>query len=325
MDAWWDVVLLAVGGVAGVFVMMNCKTSRSDGVPVATHPYRTMLSILMPTRNGSVVYFDQYVRAEELVRYIREAREHFHCDVTHCVVGAAALALFEAPVMNRFIAGNRLYQRKGVWLTFSMKRKKLGKTAKVSAVKQLVAEDLCFRELCDEINAKINIERSDKRTYADKELALFLRLPRFVLRFAVKLLSWFDFYHLLPRSFIENDPMFTSTFIANLGSLGLKSAYHHLFEWGTCPVFLTVGSIEDRAVVEKGQVVVRQMLQVRITYDERVDDGLNAGLGFEALRRVIEDPYHYFGCVKADKSDSYALSEGTAPRDPSDDTESLNC
>ena len=100
---------------------------------------------------------------------------------------------------------------------------------------------------------------------------------------AIRLFYWLDYHNCLPGAFINADVMYTSGFIANLGSLKMKAGYHHLYEWGTCPLFLMFGKIEDRAMVEEGEVVARKVLHIRFSFDERVDDGLNAGKGINAL------------------------------------------
>ena len=122
----WHIILIAVVGVwALLWLLINMKTSRSDGTFMKkVHPYRRMLSYVMPGRNESVVYFDDYVKADALLDYIKRTRDDaFHVDVTHLVVAAAGLGIRHNPKMNQFIAGQRIYQRNHVALTFSMKRK----------------------------------------------------------------------------------------------------------------------------------------------------------------------------------------------------------
>jgi hypothetical protein len=209
--------------------------------------------------------------------------------------------------MNRFTVGNRLYDRKGRYITFTMKRQKLNQKAKISAVKTHVPDGFNFRDLASSINQKIGVERSDKVTYTDKELSLFLKLPRPLLRLGINLFKNLDYFNLLPGGFIHPDPMYTSIFVANLGSLGMRAGFHHLYEWGNCPAFMMVGKIEDRPVVEDGKVVVQKTMHIRWTYDERIDDGLTSSYGMAAARKLLEDPYTYLGCIKEDGSDVRAI------------------
>lgn len=294
--------LLAFSALFLLFILINCKTSRSDGTLVpGVHPYRVMLGHITPKRNEAIVYFDCYVRAEKLLAYIAEAKKHTEVDVTHCLVGAVSQALVENPRMNRFVAGRRLYQRRERQVTFSAKRKRLDREAKLAAIKINLGPDAesseTFKALCARINSQIGEERSERPTYLDRELGLLTSIPRPILLRGVQLFFWLDHHNLLPKSFIDNDAMFTSVFIANLGSLGMDPGYHHLYEWGNCPVFITAGRIAERPAVVDGQLVVEKSLHLRFSYDERIDDGLNARFGIDAIKRILEDPFTHLGSL----------------------------
>src|SRR5690606_18097058 len=121
---------------------------------------------------------------------------------------------------------------------------KKNKKAKLSAVKKNLDPSWTFRDLCENLQTEINVERSGKRTYADKEFDVFRLLPRPLMVGAQKFISLLDYYNLLPGGFIAGDGMYTSMFIANLGSVGMGPGYHHLYEWGNCPLFMMAGKIE---------------------------------------------------------------------------------
>ena len=300
--------MIAVLVLLLVWVLLTLKTSRSDGQLVKQlHPYRKMLFHIMPSKTESVVFYEETLRAETLLAYTEKSRALFQADLNHLLVAATGVALRENPEMNRFIRGCRLYQRSGVWLTFSMKRKKLEKESRVAAVKLEIDGTENFEELSKRINGLVDIERSSALTYADRELGFFAKVPRPILRGCVGLFSFLDYFNLLPGSFIEKDGLYTSAFIANLGSLGMKAGYHHLFEWGNCPVFITLGEIEERAVIEEGAVVVGKVLPIRITYDERIDDGLTAKGAVASLKRILSEPQLHLGCIAEDGSDRFAL------------------
>ncbi|MFT4626286.1 MAG: hypothetical protein ACI8PZ_004963 [Myxococcota bacterium] len=308
MTVWW---IAAAVVVVVVWMVAEAKTSRPDGTLCRVHPYRRVLAFILPTRDGSTVYFDSYVDAEALLAYLDEAGPAFGANVTHATVAAVATGLAENPRMNRFTSGYRLYQRRGRWITFSMKRKRMNKEAKVSAVKLEMRDDDTFRTLCERMGGHIEVERSDKKTYADKEFQLFELLPRPVFWIAVRALRLVNYFNLLPAGFIESDAMHTSVFVANLGSLGMGAGYHHNYEWGTCPLFMMVGQIEDRVVPWNGEPAVRPTLHLRYTYDERIDDGLTARFGIETVKRVLEDPRTFLGCLAEDGADARRLAEPT--------------
>lgn len=310
---WYILLVLFV-----VWVLLQRKTSRKDGTYLGgIHKYRRLMQFIMRTRAESIVYYDVYVKAEPMLDYIKQIRARFHADVTHCLVAATSYTLKKNPEMNRFTLGRRLYQRKGVWVTFSMKRKKLDKKSKLATVKKEIPADFSFEDLCRSVQSEIDLQRSEKKTYHDKEYDLLTAIPRPILNIGTRLIWWLDYNNILPYSFIEGDGMYTSAFLANLGSLKMKAAYHHLFEWGNCPVFIMAGQIEDRPVVRDGEVVVEKSLHMRITYDERIADGLTASHGIDAVRKVLEDPAHYLGCLAEDGSDQFPIGEP-----PEDETDS---
>ena len=47
---------------------------------------------------------------------------------------------------------------------------------------------------------------------------------------------------------------------------------------------------KDRAVVENGQIVIRPMNYLAMSYDHRIIDGREAVLGLVAMKEALEDP-----------------------------------
>lgn len=296
MPTTWIVIVTVLFVLSLLWLFLQSKTSRPDGKLASVHPYRRMMPVIMPTRNESVVYFEHFIDATRLLEYLEEHRATLQCNISHVIVAAVAAGFHAHPRLNRFVVGQRIYQREGVWLSFSMKRAKLNAQAKIATVKLEVPAQMSLASLCEAVNAKINYERSDEETYLDKELSLFFKLPHFILARAAKLLFWANDKNLLPASFIRDDSMFTGAFVANLGSLGMDSGFHHLYEWGTCPLFIMVGKIRPHTFYdEEGSAQTKPALHIRFTYDERVEDGLSAGRGLEAMARSLEDPASVFG------------------------------
>ena len=306
----WLYIGIACGAFVLLWLLLELKRGRPDGKLLKTiHPYRQMLPFVMPGRNESIVFYDDYVKAEPFLAYIRKCREKFHVDITHLLVNAVTHGLRQVPQMNQFVAGQRLYARDHVAITFSMKRKKLDKSAKLAAVKLRIKDEETFEQVCKRINRRIGVERSDAKTYTDKELSIFFKMPRFMVRWALSIVRWADYHNILPGAFIEGDGFFTSTFIANLGSVGMRAAFHHLYEYGTCPLFMMVGRIEDRPTVVDGKVVPQKTLHVRWSYDERIDDGLTSRFGMDACKDALENPEKIFGCIEDFAKDTTASEE----------------
>ena len=89
-------------------------------------------------------------------------------------------------------------------------------------------------------------------------IGMSLMLPSILLRIGLWAIRWLDSVNLLPYAFTRPDPMYASLFVANLGSVKLESAFHHLYEYGNIPVFAAIG--RNKKVVdvdENGQVKLR--------------------------------------------------------------------
>lgn len=257
---------------------------------------RAILPFLNRSRAESVVYFEQEIDVTDTFNLIEElrAKHKVHVTFLHLLLMASANVIGQRPRLNRFVAGRRLWQRKGIWLTFSAKREKSDSGA-VVAVKRKVEPNLSLGQMIALTKSAVADERSGKPTYVDKELGLFLAFPVFVVDIAVRLLRALDHGGWLPRSFIDNDPLFSSMFIANLGSIGLDSGFHHLFEYGNITTFCAAGEAKwvlrpDLDSDDESAVRRRRVVTLRYTFDERVEDGLYAAKSLELLRAALEAP-----------------------------------
>ncbi len=273
---------------------------RADGDPiVGLHPVRRIMPFLMPTKNGAFVLFEQHVDVAPIRRVLdglnagRDAARPI--TLFHLVLRAIGLALTEFPRLNRFVVGSRLYQRRGVWLSFSAKQK-LERDAPIFTVKVPFEASEPLGTFVDRIATALGEGRSGRETATEREIKWFLRLPAPVLRAGVGLVRRLDAWSLLPPSFTAGDPLYASAFVANLGSVGLDAAFHHLYEYGTIPIFVTIGRLHRATVVlPDGSVGTREQVTLRYTYDERVEDGFYAARALEFLQRLLENPERLAG------------------------------
>lgn len=118
-----------------------------------------------------------------------------------------------------------------------------------------------------------------------------MRMPRFAIRAVIKAMEIWDFYIDTPKFIRGIDPMRASVMVANLGSVGMGAAYHHLFEWGTCSLFVALGQIRPSVCVgEDGAPAVRQQAEIRVAFDERVADGFQDARALARLADHLRDP-----------------------------------
>ncbi len=269
-----------------LFRRFDSKPSR--GVPA----YRRIVPFLMRGRNESAVYFEQTIDLSRTLPWIETYRSTHHTKITvfHVILASIARVLHERPKLNRFVSGRTLHDRDGVWISFAAK-KRMDDQAPLSVVKRRFDERESFAAMVAALHGDVRVARSDEKSSVDKELSVLLKLPTLALDGAVRLLRGLDFLGVAPQSLLADDPMYTSVFVANLGSINVDAAYHHLYEYGNCPLFVTIGRVERAPVVtDDDELAVRSVVTLKFTYDERVEDGLYCARAIELLRGYVADP-----------------------------------
>ncbi len=261
----------------------------ANGVPA----YRRFMPALMPTRTGSTVYLDQVFEVDPAMRFVastRAAHPDLHPTLFHVVLWALGRMFDRHPHLNRFVSGGRLYDRDGIWISFTVKTE-LSDDGTLVEVKHQCDPAQPFADFVRDIETSVTAARSGAaEDLTDKELGLFLHLPPLLRRGVVCLAEAANALNLLPRSLIDGDPFFASVFVTNLGSVGIDAGFHHLYDYGTIPLFCAVGLVHDEVVARDGEPVVARVASLKFSYDERVEDGLYAARALQYLCAVLEDP-----------------------------------
>lgn len=250
-------------------------------------PVRRFMPFVSPRRNDSLVYFSQDVPVDAALAFVEEynrarPREE-RLTLFHLVLRSLAMVIEERPRLNRFVAGGRIWQRDGVWITFSAKLR-FDDDAPILTVKRRFEAEESLTRMVEQLQSSLRTGRSGRKTTSDREIGLLLRLPPFLTFALVRLVRVLDARGLLPGTMIENDPMYASAFVANLGSVGLEAGYHHLWEHGNIPIFCVVGKVKDDP---RG---AGRLMTLKFSYDERVEDGLYCARGLERLCEFLQHP-----------------------------------
>ena len=254
---------------------------------------------LMKTRTECYILHEQNYDVTRARKFLRAYNRAEGCPqaatLFHLYMWACARATHEMPILNRFISNKRLYQRHKCEISFAAKET-FERDAPFVTVKVELPENEGFAEYVDRIVRLTGENRrgedaQGKELAIRQELRLLDKLPGPLLSLAVWIGKVLDRYNLMPASMIENDPMYASVFLANLGSVGLDNTFHHLYEYGTVPIFGSMGAVGKKMFVNRrGEVEVRDGMQVRFTFDERVNDGYACAVALNVAKRFFEKP-----------------------------------
>lgn len=145
--------------------------------------------------------------------------------------------------------------------------------------------------ICSPINQRINdtIEKNSEPKHnnnTDKFASFMFSLPilPYLVMAIVRLL---DRCGLLPRALIDLSPFHTSMFITNLASINTTHIFHHVYEFGTTSVFLSVGkSIPNYLTGE----LDKKLMPISVVMDERICTGHDYALFNKTLQRFLKNP-----------------------------------
>ncbi len=121
-------------------------------------------------------------------------------------------------------------------------------------------------------------------------------LPWRLVRWFLNLGSWLVYGLNLNLGFLglPEDP-FGSVMVTNVGAMGIDVAWAPLVPYSRVPLLLAVGAVRDKPVVENGDVKVRPVLSVGVTFDHRLIDGVHAAQMSDEFKKCFAEPEKYLG------------------------------
>jgi len=266
---------------------------RIDGRQVRTaQVMEQVTAYFMPNRTGANNMFSESVEITELERYIRRKRKEglTGFSITHVVLAAYVRTVAKYPAINRFIAGQRIYSRGEDVVVCMTVKKELTAAAPDSLIKVHLHPADTAADVYRKFNEKVSEAKNEMETTADATVAGFMMIPRLILKFAIWLLKCLDYFGLVPEFLLEISPFHGSVYFTNVGSLGIKPVFHHLYDFGTVPAFCAFGRKRRAEEIKDGQIVERKYLDLTFNLDERICDGFYYASVIKYFIRLLGHP-----------------------------------
>lgn len=268
---------------------------RKDGRRVDAPGLQTVMAHLMPNRTDNEVYLNDTIDATELLKYL-EKRNAEHPDykttLFHCAITGLARMVRERPLMNRFIQGRRIYERNEISLSFVCKRRFTDHSEEALMV--LVPKDT---DVLDTISKKIigDVHETRKSEHStggvDALLDSFKKIPRPILMLIIRIIRWMDFWGINPDFITAGDPNYTTILCSNLGSIKCPAVYHHLNNYGTNSIMITIGTLhKEEILMPDGHKEIRDVVDIGATLDERIADGFYFARSLKLIRHIFAHP-----------------------------------
>lgn len=265
---------------------------RSDGRKLKTvPPFFRVIPCVMLERNDAQVYFKQDIKLKELDEYIdRKAKEGIKLSYMNIIYAAIVRIIAERPYLNRFAMNGSLYARNQIFVSLAIKKSFADEGQETTIKLPFTGTENIF-----EIKEKLDKAIEQNKDYStsnntDALAKAFSIVPNGFIRAAFKLLKFLDKHGAVPKSIISASPFHTSVFLTNVGSLGIDSIYHHLYNFGTTSLFFAMGKKKKSYIYEDDEMHEEKCITIAFVGDERICDGYYYATSFKQLSKYLKKP-----------------------------------
>lgn len=266
---------------------------RYDGWRVTkVDPVFSVIPYILRTRIDAQNFFEERVPIENIEAFIKEHKAEMPgLSIMHVVIASLIRLVSQRPNLNRFVVWNKIFARNYINIALVVKRS-LTDDGEETLIKPYFQPTDTIYDVVNKINKELEENQLEgQENSSDKISKLLGLLPDFMMRFVVFLFIWCDKVGLLPRAIEQASPWHTSLFLTNIGSIGIESIYHHLYEFGNCSVFAAMGKKSDRHTVSRdGELKKYRSILLKFVVDERICDGFYYASSLRLLNKYLHNP-----------------------------------
>ncbi len=252
-----------------------------------------IMPLIFPNRCDNEAFISEKIDLTNLNAWLKEKNStnpEMKYTLFQTVVTAIMKTIILRPKMNRFYKGISLYQRNEVTAAFVIKIQFEDDSEEGLAIVR-ADEDDTLEDIRAKIQNYISGCRKGKKDDTTEQMDFLSKLPRFILKMVGAVVRFLDVRGMVPASLIKTDPYHASVVLSNLGSIKLKSGYHHLSNWGTTSVFCIIGEKKFSPFYDMdGNVTMRETVELGLTVDERIADGYYFSKTIKLFKKLLEDP-----------------------------------
>ena len=267
---------------------------RKDGRLIRSLPaFSRFIPYIMPTRNDATNFYEESMEVSDVDRCLRRLRVEGYkgIGILHFMIAAYIRLVSMLPGLNRFVVGRRIYAANDIVVVMTVKRSLAIDASETTIKVHFDPTDTIF-DVYRKLNEKIDeIKATDEHNNTEDVAEALSRLPRIILRLAIRILRMMDYFGWIPESLTEASPFHGSMIITDLGSLRIKPVYHHIYNFGTLPVFIAFGAKHHVYELDRhGNMVDKKYVDCKFSLDERTVDGHYYAQAFQAWRYIFEHP-----------------------------------
>ncbi|MBR2780418.1 MAG: hypothetical protein IKD81_03280 [Eubacteriaceae bacterium] len=262
---------------------------RKDGKRVRNvDPMYSLIPYFLVRRYDAMNTISLDIPLEPIQKYLNAQRKNGK-NISHLgiIIAAVLRATAEFPALNRFIVNRKIYARNE--FSVGMVVLKPGEANDTMNKIYFELEDDIFT-VQEKIDRYVEENRrADNENATDRIMRILLAIPGLI-RFAADILMFLDRHNLLPRAIIEASPFHATMGITNLASIRTNYIHHHIYDFGTMGMFVSMGNTELVPMNRGGINVLEKCIPLGVVMDERIASGHYFAAAFQRIRSYLKDP-----------------------------------
>jgi len=255
-------------------------------------PMFSVAPFILKSRVDSQVLFEIKVPIDKIETFIQANKADIpDLSIMHVVMAGLVRLMSQRPNLNRFVMWHKIFARNHVNFSIAIKRSMSDK-GEETIIKPYFLPTDTIQDIVKKTTSELKNSLKDTQDNSTDDLSkIFGFLPDFLLRSVVYILTLLDKVGLMPKMFNHASPFHASFFLTNLGSIGIESIYHHLYEFGTCSMFVAMGRKSKENIVEKdGEIKTQKSILLKFVLDERICDGFYYARSMRLLEKILSNP-----------------------------------
>lgn len=262
---------------------------RPDGIRVKkADPMYALIPYFLTKRYDAMNMITLDIPVEPMRKFINQKRKE-GIAISHLglVISAYLRTAAEFPMINRFIGNKNVYQHNDFTVSMVVLRPESGGDV-MSKINLDMDDDVITVQ--NKIDAFVTDNRENDDQALDKAMRVLLKIPG-LMGAAIAVLRFLDHHNMLPKALVKASPFHASLLISNLASIRTNHIYHHIYQFGSTSIGITMGNMREvPRRLRSGEVVHDRCIPLGVVTDERICSGHYFAMAFARLKDYLANP-----------------------------------
>jgi hypothetical protein len=251
-----------------------------------------VIPYILRTRMDAQNFFEEKIQIDQIEDFIKKHKDDMpDLSIMHVIMAALVRLISQRPHINRFVVWNKIFSRNHINFSIAIKRSLTDAGEETLIKPYFLPEDT----LLDVVRKTKDLQEANQKQGTQNASDVISKvlgvLPDTLMRIVAWLMLWSDKVGLLPKFINEASPWHCSIFLTNIGSIGIESIYHHLYEFGTCSNFVAMGKKSRfHTLNTHGELTAHKHIRLKFVLDERICDGFYYASSMRMLSKYFANP-----------------------------------